>query len=181
MSGYVEWIAAAGDEGDPTRGAWNWEGLPAHNFPARKTEEEEEQEASDRFERNPELWMYRGRTVELLRRYLRFSMETGRLPALAGGDIFRAKITPYKAVTFEDRVIFVRDVEKCIGRLHRWDQKVIVYVILQEHDYDDAARMLRCTRRTLHRRLLEVLDELSEDFLRCELLTVMPARGRRRQ
>jgi len=179
MSGYVEWIAAEGDDGDPAANAPNWQALPDHNFPARKPEEEA-QEESDRFERNPDLWMYRGRTVGLLRRYLRFSLETGRLPAMAGGEFFRAKITPYKAVTFEDRVIFVRDVEKCIGRLHRWDQRLIACMVLEEHNQGDAARILHCTRRTLQRRLLEVLDQLSEDFLLCELLTEMPEGGRRR-
>ena len=51
--------------------------------------------------------MYRSRTVSLLRRYVRFSLETGRLPSFVGREFFRAKMTCYTATTFEDRVIFV--------------------------------------------------------------------------
>lgn len=180
MSHFVEWIAAEGDDGDPAGSAPIWQGLPTHNFPARKLEEEAQQ-VDERFERNPDLWMYRPRTVALLRRYLRFSLETGRLPGIGGCEFFRAKVTAYKAVTFEDRVIFVRDVEKCLQRLEYWDQQLIICVVLQEHDQGDAAQILQCTPRTVQRKLPEVLDELSEDFLECELLTELPVRGRRRQ
>jgi hypothetical protein len=125
--------------------------------------------------------MYRGLAVGLLRRYLRFSLETGRLPSMGGSEFFRAKITSYKAVTFEDRVIFVRDVEKCLDRLEYWDHCLIECVILQEHNHGDAAHMLHCTRKTVERRVAEVLDQLSEDFLQCKLLTAKPPRRRRGQ
>jgi hypothetical protein len=34
--------------------------------------------------RDPDLWLYRKRTVALLKRYLRISIEVGRLPSLLG-------------------------------------------------------------------------------------------------
>jgi len=71
--------------------------------------------------------------VGLLRRYMRISIETGRLPSLLGREFFRAKVTYYTAATFEDRVIFVRDAEKCINRLEGWDQQLIARIILQEY------------------------------------------------
>lgn len=200
MSDFARWIAAAYDEGDPTASGLNlrpddapakesvgeaspsgsyWQ-LPVHNFPSQE-ELEDAQRRDDRLVRNPDLWMYRGLAAGLLRRYLRFSLETGRLPSMGGGEFFRAKITSYKAVTFEDRVIFVRDVEKCLDRLEYWDHRLIECVILQEHNHGDAAHMLHCTRKTVQRRVAEVLDQLSEDFLQCKLLTAMPPRRRRRQ
>jgi len=35
-----------------------------------------------------ELWLYRDRTMGLLRRYRRISIEVGRLPSLLGGSCF---------------------------------------------------------------------------------------------
>jgi DNA-directed RNA polymerase specialized sigma24 family protein len=94
-----------------------------------------------------------------------------------GREFFRAKVTYYTATTFEDRVIFVRDVEKCMNRLEYWDQQLIVRVILQEHSQGQTARMLQCNRKTVQRRLPLVLDLLSEDFLKVGLLVAVPAKG----
>jgi DNA-directed RNA polymerase specialized sigma24 family protein len=127
--------------------------------------------------RDPDLWLYRDRTVGLLRRYLRFSLETGRLPSLVGREFFRAKITSYTATTFEDRVIFVRDVEMCLNRLDHWDQQIVARVILQEHSQGQAAHILHCCRKTVQRRLPVILDMLSEEFLRVGLLAALPSSG----
>jgi DNA-directed RNA polymerase specialized sigma24 family protein len=134
------------------------------------------QPEEDPLDRNPDLWIYRKRTVGLLRRYMRFSIETGRLPSLVGREFFRAKVTYYTATTFEDRVIFVRDVEKCLNRLEHWDQQLIARIILQEYGQEQAARILHCSRSKVARRLPEVLDLLSEDFLRVGLLSGLPSR-----
>jgi hypothetical protein len=195
MSGFVEWMGAQADE-DPVENAMgvsvpagtqadkqpgesssdgtSWPGLPAHNFSAQLVFNEAQLE--DPLDRNPDLWLYRKRTVGLLRRYMRFSIETGRLPSLLGREFFRAKVTYYTAATFEDRVIFVRDVEKCINRLEGWDQQLIARVILQEYGQVEAAYVLHCSRSKVARRLPEVLDLLSEDFLRVGLLTGRPSR-----
>jgi hypothetical protein len=194
MNGFVDWIAAEGEK-EPAEGLLNigvpevpvseeglgkassdcsWQDLPAHNFPGPPPEGEEWHECA--LDRNPDLWMYRSRTVALLRRYMRLSLETGRLPSVLGGEMFRAKITAYTTSTFEDRVIFVHDVEGCLERLAPFDQKVIARIIFQEYDHEGGARVLHCTRRTVERRLPEVLDELSEDFLRVGMLVELPAR-----
>jgi len=182
MSGYVPWISAQADEPDPAKisplqptsrsDQATWENLPAHTFPARPLDGEEESP----LDRNPDLWLYRNRTAALLRRYMRLSIETGRLPSLIGRELFRAKITSYSGTTFEDRVIFVHDVEVCLERLLPFDQKIIARIILQEYDHERAARVLHCTRRTIERRLPEILDELSEQFLKVRLLALLPGR-----
>lgn len=193
MSGYVDWIAAEVDRDDPAKefsremlgggeegrvkgtpphsGAW--ENLPAHNFVVRGLEPGEP-EPDSALDRNPDLWLYRRRTAALLRRYMRLSLETGRLPSVIGREFFRAKVTAYKGTTFEDRVIFVHDVEGCLERLSRFDQGIIARLVLQEHDHEGAARLLNCARKTLERRLPELLDELSEAFLRVGLLVALP-------
>jgi hypothetical protein len=193
MSDFVEWIAAEGDE--PVNGAlggplWPteerisdsvspksdvpWQKLPVHSFPGASAEREQQYE--DAVYRNPDLWLYRGRTVALLRRYMRLSLETGRLPSIVGKEFFRATVTCYRSVTFEDRVIFVSDVEKILSGLEDWDQQVIARIILQEHSHDETARILHCSRRTIQRRVPEVLDLLSEDFLEVGLLVALPLR-----
>src|SRR2546425_12524226 len=54
-----------------------------------------------------ELWLYRDRTMGLLRRYRRISIEVGRLPSLLGRELFRTKISSYHGARFEEAVIFV--------------------------------------------------------------------------
>jgi hypothetical protein len=201
MSGFVGWIAAQADGRDDevdglttnrprepladmpsatessSRTA-SWHEFPGHNFPGRlPAPPDEARLQDDPLDRNPDLWLYRSRTVALLRRYLRFSLETGRLPSLVGREFFRARMTAYTATTFEDRVIFVRDVEKSLDRLEYWDQQLIARIILQEHGHEQAARILHCNRKTIQRRLPQVLDLLSEDFLSVGLLAALPAKG----
>lgn len=109
--------------------------------------------------------LYHPYTTAMLRRYFRLSMELGRLPSWMGREFFRSKVTSYRMSSFEDMVILVHDVERCVERLADFDRKLLCRVVLQEHSQDDAARLLGCERRTVMRRLPEALDELSEIFL----------------
>ena len=150
MSGFVEWIGAEAEEVQPGSGLHkDWI-------------------------RDPDLWLYRRKTTALLRRYMRWSLEAGRLPSLLGRELFRAKITAYTATTFESRVIFLHDMERCLDQLEDFDRQLIGRVMLQEYDHEAAARILQCTRRTLLRRLPELIDELSEAFLKAGLLERLP-------
>jgi hypothetical protein len=153
-----------------------WNDLPAHNFPAGARESAKAEPQGSALDRNPDLWLYRDRTKTLLRRYLRYSLETGRLPSLMRLEAFRAVVTAYGATTFEDRVIFVRDVDKCLSRLGKFEQEVILRIVLQEHTHDQAAKLLHCNRKAIERGLMEALDLLSEDFLRVGLLVPLPSR-----
>ena len=67
-------------------------------------------EADHRSSPDPDLWLYRERTLGMLRRYQRLSVEVGRLPSLLGREFFRTRVTSYHAGTFEDAVSFVHDV-----------------------------------------------------------------------
>src|SRR5213075_564554 len=113
-------------------------------------------------ERERELRIYRGRTVAMLRRYMRYSMETGRMPSILGREFFRAKVTAYTVVTFEDRVIFVHDMERCLDKLDEFSRQLIARHILQEHDRWATARLLNCNEKTIRRLTPLVLDMLSE-------------------
>lgn len=122
----------------------------------------------------PDLAAYRGHTVSLLRRYYRFSLEVGRLPSLLGREFFRTRVVVYHVRSFEDTVIFVHDVERCLEKLDAFDQKLIARIVLQDYSQEEAAVLLRCSRRTAYRRFPQALDQLSEIFLDAGLLQPLP-------
>ncbi len=124
-------------------------------------------------DRERERRTYRGRTVAMLRRYMRYSIETGRLPSLLGREFFRAKVTSYTVVTFEDRVIFVHDMEKCLDRLDEFSRQLIARHILQEHDQAATGKLLHCTERSVRNYVPVVLDLLSEILIDVGLMKRM--------
>jgi len=123
---------------------------------------------------DPDLWLYRKRTVGLLRRYMRLSIEVGRMPSLLGREFFRTRVTSYRASTFEDAVIFVHDVERSLEKLSDFDKKVIAKTVLQEYPQEEAARLIGCGQRHLARCYVEALDRVSEIFLKRRLLLRLP-------
>ena len=124
--------------------------------------------------RNAELWLYRERTIGMLRRYLRFAIEVGRLPSILGRELFRSKITSYRMASFEDAVIVVHDVERALEQLVLFHQQVIATVIFQEYTQEEAAEVLRCGRRTISREFPIAVDCISEIFLIGGLLNRLP-------
>lgn len=159
------------------------ERLPAHSFPGKRRGVEsspDECVAEERAgivericdlvaryenvepEQERERRIYRGRTVGLLRRYMSYSIETGRLPSVLGQEFFRAKVTSYNVVTFEDRVIFVHDMERCLEKLDGFSRELIARRVLQEHDRWATARLMQCNERTVRRLTPIALDILAD-------------------
>jgi|SRR5208282_4151777 len=128
-----------------------------------------------------ELGPYRRRTVALLRRYARASVEVGRLPSLLGREFFRSQVTAYTMRNFEDVVIFVADMERAIERLTVVDKKLLAMNVLEEYSIDEVARLLGCTPRNVRRLLQDALDQLSRILLAAglmeELISVGSARN----
>lgn len=124
--------------------------------------------------RDPDLWLYRERTIGLLKKYLRLSIEVGRLPSLLGRELFRSKVTSYRMATFEDAVIFVHDVERILDQLDPFSKDLVAVIIFQDHSQDAAAHILRCNRRTICRQFPEAVDAISERFLEGGLLNRLP-------
>lgn len=123
---------------------------------------------------NPDLWMYRDRTVGLLRKYMRLSIEVGRTPSLLGREFFRTRVTSYGASTFEDSVIFVHDVERSLEELNEFEKKLIGKIVLQQFSKEEAGRLLGCGYRTVERLFPEALDRVSEILLERGILTGLP-------
>lgn len=199
MNDQVEFIAAVerakrgGDEDEPRVGGGqpSIEDLPVHGFPGKPGQSGElesqnphpvaenatrvghpplERPLDALQEEERERRIYRGRTVGMLRRYMRYSIETGRLPSLLGREFFRSQVTSYTVVTFEDRVIFVHDMERCLERLDEFGRQLIARYILQEHDRWATARLLNCNEKTIRRLAPVVLDQLSEILLEVGLM-----------
>ena len=125
--------------------------------------------------KNPDLCFYRKRTESILRRFFRMSVEVGRLPSILGQEFFRSKVTSYSVSSFEDVVIFVHDVERSLAKLDRMSQDLIARVILQGFSYEEAGRLLGCSRRTVDRNIPDALDQLSEIFLAVGILKPLSA------
>jgi DNA-directed RNA polymerase specialized sigma24 family protein len=123
---------------------------------------------------DPDLWLYRKRTVALLRRYMRLSIEVGRLPSLLGREFFRTRVTSYRAASFEDAVIFVHDVERSLEELNDFDKKLIAKIVLQEYSHEEAARLLGCGQRHTARCYVEALDRVSGILLTRRMLLRLP-------
>jgi hypothetical protein len=114
---------------------------------------------------NPELCLYRQRTTALLRRYMQMALDTGRLPSLLGKELFRSKVSSYRMSTFEDAVIFVHDVDKCLEELDSRSKFLIARIVLEEYTREEVCGMLNCCMKTIRREFSEALDRLSQIFM----------------
>jgi len=118
----------------------------------------------------PEVAFYRKYTEAMLRRYMRLSMEAGRVPSLLGREMFRGQVTSYKVKSFEDVVIFCYDVEKCLKVLDAQEKELIRRIALQAYSQGEAAGMLGISLRSCVMQYARALDKLTRVLLRAQLL-----------
>jgi DNA-directed RNA polymerase specialized sigma24 family protein len=116
---------------------------------------------------------YRSYTETILRRYSKMSMEAGRVSSLLGRELFRGDVTSYKVHSFDDVVIFVHDVEKCLAKLDNGQQQLIERIAIQEYSQGEAAEMMGLSLRSVLRRYGEALDRLTQLLLEAGLLYSM--------
>jgi hypothetical protein len=117
-----------------------------------------------------ELAFYRKYTEALLRRYLRVSMSTGRVPSLMGRELFRGNVSHCRSHTMEDEVIFCMDMEKRLAKLEPLEQRLIARIALQHYRQGEAAAMLGLSLRSAVRRYAEALDQLTAMLLAAGVL-----------
>jgi sigma-70-like protein len=149
--------------------AWPENEKPDEVRPAAKPweEPEEEEPAND-----PPINMafYRKHTERILRRYLYASMQVGRSPSILGDPVGRGWVSSRRVRTFEDAVIFVLDVERCLDRLGSLDRAMLSRIVLQEYTQAEAAVLLGMSPRTISYKFPLALDRLTEYLLENELL-----------
>jgi hypothetical protein len=78
------------------------------------------------------LAFYRRHTESILRRYLYASMQVGRAPSILSDPVGRGWASSRPIRTFEDAVIFVLDVERCLDRLEPVERQLLSRIVLQE-------------------------------------------------
>jgi len=118
------------------------------------------------------LAFYRKHTENMLRRYLYASMQVGRAPSILGDPIARGWASSRPVRTFEDAVIFVLDLEKCLDRLGWLDRQMLSRIVLQEYTQAEAASLLGMSVRTISYKFPLALDRLTEKLLESSLLVL---------
>lgn len=116
------------------------------------------------------LAFYRRHTESMLRRYLYASMQVGRAPSILGDPVGRGWVSSRPVRTFEDALVFVLDVERCLKRLDLLDRQILSRVVLQAYTHDETAVLLGMSIRTVANRLGRALDRLTEQLLETGLL-----------
>jgi predicted DNA-binding protein (UPF0251 family) len=117
-----------------------------------------------------EVAFYRKYSEAMLRRYVRMSMEAGRVPSLLGREMFRGNVTSYRVHSFEDVVVFCLDVERCLEKLSTEEKRLIKRVALQEYTQSEAASVLGMSLRCVVRQYAAALDRLTRMFLDARML-----------
>jgi Sigma-70, region 4 len=115
---------------------------------------------------------YRKHTESMLRRYLYASMQVGRSPSILGDPVGRGWVSSRPIRTFEDAVIFVLDVERCLDQLGSLDRQMLSRIVLQEYTQAEAATLLGMSVRTISYKFPLALDRLTEKLLEAGLLVL---------
>jgi hypothetical protein len=118
------------------------------------------------------LGFYRKHTESLLRRYLYASMQVGRAPSILGDPIARGWCSSRPIRTFEDAVIFVLDVERCLEKLGSLDRMMLSRIVLQEYTQTEAASLIGMSVRAISYKFPKALDRLTEKLLESGLLVL---------
>jgi hypothetical protein len=118
----------------------------------------------------PQMAFYRKYTEAMLRRYVRMSMEAGKVPSLLGQEMFRGRVTSYRVEGFDDVVIFIHDIEKCLEKLDKTQQDLISRIALQQFTLGETAELLGLKPRTVVRRYGQAVDSLTRVFLSVKML-----------
>ncbi len=118
------------------------------------------------------LAFYRKHTESMLRRYLYASMQVGRAPSILGDPVGRGWASSRPIRTFEDAVIFVLDLEKCLDALSSLDRQLLSRIVLQEYTQAEAAPLIGMSVRAISYKFPEALDRLTEKLLASGLLVL---------
>lgn len=118
------------------------------------------------------LAFYRKHTESPLRRYLYASMQVGRAPSILSDPVSRGWASSRRVRTFEDAVIFVLDVERCLERLSSLDKQMLSRVVLQEYTQAEAASMRGMSPRAMSYKFPQAIDRLTEKLLGAGLLVI---------
>ena len=158
----ISWGASTGQV------AWQIEHRTWEERPKARTEAEPEAATKP----PASLAFYRKHTESMLRRYLYASMQVGRAPSILGDPIGRGWVSSRPVRTFEDAVIFVLDMEKCLDQLGSLDRQMLSRIVLQEYTQAEAASLLGMSVRAVSYKFPLALDRLTEKLIERSLLVL---------
>ena len=121
----------------------------------------------------PQLAFYRKYTEAMLRRYLSMSMAAGRVPSLLGRDLFRGNVSHRTVTGFDDVIIFVEDVNKCLAKLEPTQRFFVRKIAMEGYTQGETAALRGLPLRSVIRRYTEAIDKLTRLFLERKLLQEM--------
>ena len=142
----------------------------AHEQTVRRAPDEAETHSAA-----PQMAFYRKYTEAMLQRYVRMSMEFGKVPSLLGQEMFRGNVTSYRVESFEDVVIFLHDVDRCLKKLDAEQRHLISRIALQQYSLTETAELLGLKPRTVIRRYGQAVDRLTRIFLMVKMLEPLKA------
>jgi hypothetical protein len=129
--------------------------------PPPRTERDEELDGSA---------FYRRHTEGLLRRYVRMSMQIGRVPSCLPREYLRTRSSSRQGANFEDGVIFVHDMERCLEKLDDFSGELVSRIGIQEYSRREAAEMLGMSSGQLTRSYDDAIDRLTRILLGHQLI-----------
>jgi hypothetical protein len=118
----------------------------------------------------PQMAFYRKYTEAMLQRYVRMTMEAGKVPSLLGQEMFHGNVTNCRVESFDDVVIFLHDVGTCLGKLDEEQQDLISRIALQQYTLGETAKLMGLKPRTVVRRYGLAVDSLTRIFLGVKML-----------
>ncbi len=118
------------------------------------------------------LAFYRKHTESMLKRYLYASIQVGRAPSILGDPVGRGWVSSRPVRTFEDAVIFVLDIERCLDELGVLDRYLLSRIVLQEYTQVETAALLGMSVRAVGYKFPQALDRCTEKLLQYGLLVL---------
>ena len=118
----------------------------------------------------PRLAFYRKYTEAVLRRYVRMSMEAGKVPSLLKQEMFRGNVSAGRVTGFDDAVIFITDIDRCLQKLDLRYRDLLSRIAIQGYNFAEAAELLGLSMRTTVRRYGIALDRLTRILVDVKLL-----------
>ena len=121
-----------------------------------------------------ELYFLRAHTHGLLRRYLYSSFQPCRVGSVLRDPVGRGWVSSRPICTFEDAMLFVFDMEKCIKSLPSLDRDILTRTVLQEYTQTEAAVLLGMSARAMSYKFSAAMDRLTRKLIEAELL-ILPS------
>jgi DNA-directed RNA polymerase specialized sigma24 family protein len=124
---------------------------------------------------SPEDYFLRSATHALLRRYIYAAMQPCRIASTLDIPIGRGWASSRRIRTFEDALIFVFDMEKCLNSLDARDRDMLSHLVIQEYTQAETATLLGISTRALSYKFPAALDRLTKKLIDAELLILPEA------